>query len=175
MNVSASLLGLAALTIALAVPSVARADNPEEEVAAPRPREANTKLLAGGLVFAGAYGASVGLALWAREEKADASELVIPVVGPLVGIVNIESNIQHCYKRNGSMCGLERMGSLFAYPFLAFDAIAQGGGLGYFIAGLVGSSAPDSTKRPSAAASPAKHPQVTPYTTGTTFGLTGSF
>jgi hypothetical protein len=168
------LLGLAALALVLAVPTAARADEPEVEVAAPRRSDDNTKLLAGGLAFAGAYGGSVGLALWARKEKADASELFIPVVGPILGIVNIEGNIQHCYNHGGSLCGVERFGSFFAYPFLAIDAIAQGGGLGVFVAGLVGSSTSAEPKKRSAAAA-ANGPHVTPYTTGTTFGLSGSF
>ncbi len=120
------------------------------------------------------YGGSVALAYWAGTKESDASELYIPVVGPIVGIVNIESNIQHCYDHGGSLCGVERLGSFFAYPFLAADAIAQGGGVGFFLAGMLGTSSARQAKKARAPAA-AHRPRVTPYTTGTTFGLTGSF
>ncbi len=162
------------------VTTVARADDPpprphdEGEVAATYRREDNTKILGGGLLFAGTYGGSVGLALWARKENADASALYIPVVGPIVEIVTMERSIQHSSTQDRVRYGFQRLGSLIAYPLLAIDAIGQAGGLGLFVAGLVGSSTSAQPKK-SVAAAGANRPHVTPYTTGTTFGLSGSF
>lgn len=140
-------------------------------------RRANKVMLAGGLVFAGAYTLSAGIA-FTLKASGGGQELLIPVAGPIVSIVKIQQDVAHCYqdskdRQDHSLCGLFQLVALFGDALLGVDALAQGGGLVALVMGAT--DRPSAHPRATAAAAKRTKPRVMPYATGTTFGLTGTF